>query len=77
MKGKRENIAKEAESKKGSELWSYASSHKTGANTNKCNVFVAEMIEAAGATLPHRYTIEISQLTEKKTASAIKFSMRI
>ncbi|KAK2163372.1 hypothetical protein NP493_1466g00016 [Ridgeia piscesae] len=52
---KAEKIAKMAESKVGSTLWSFASTHKTGANTNKCNIFVGEMIEAAGATVPHRH----------------------
>ncbi|ELT92483.1 hypothetical protein CAPTEDRAFT_186074 [Capitella teleta] len=48
-------IARTADSHVGSTKWSYASSHRTGRNTNKCNIFVAEVIEQAGATVPHRH----------------------
>ncbi|KAI0213299.1 hypothetical protein LSAT2_001675 [Lamellibrachia satsuma] len=51
---KREQIAWEAESKRGSTVWAFAAWHKTFYNTTKCNIFVAEMIEAAGATVHHR-----------------------
>ena len=57
-------IAKQAKNHVGSKIWSKASKHKLGADTNKCNIFVAEMIEKAGASLPHRYTTEISQRIE-------------
>ena len=51
-----EDIAKQAEkyAMLKSTLWSFKSAHKTGRNTHKCNIFVAEMIEKAGASLPHR-----------------------
>ncbi|KAI0213298.1 hypothetical protein LSAT2_001674 [Lamellibrachia satsuma] len=61
LRGKRANIAHEAKSNEGSELWSYASLHKTGADTWKCNTFVAEMIEAAEAEVPHRYNSKLGQ----------------
>ncbi|KAI0222277.1 hypothetical protein LSAT2_026486 [Lamellibrachia satsuma] len=48
-------IAKQAKNHVGSKIWSKASKHKLGADTNKCNIFVAEMIEKAGASLPHRH----------------------
>ena len=42
-------IADKAESYVGSTDWAYASKVKRfGANTYKCNIFVAEMIESAG-----------------------------
>lgn len=52
-----ENIAAVAESKVGWTLWSKASSHRTGKNTWKCNIFVAEVIEEAGGSVPHRWEI--------------------
>ena len=61
LRGKRANIAHEAKSNEGSELWSYASPHKTGADTWKCNTFVAEMIEAAEAEVPHSYNNKLGQ----------------
>ncbi len=45
--------------------WSYASDRKTGKNTNKCNIFVAEVIEEAGKTVPHRSVIFTGHLAKK------------
>ena len=44
-----------ADSYVGSTAWAYASSRKTGRNTYKCNIFVAEFIEQAGKSVPHRH----------------------
>ncbi|KAI0237426.1 hypothetical protein LSAT2_012047 [Lamellibrachia satsuma] len=52
---KREKIAKKAEANIGSKVWAKAVAHKVGAGEWKCNIFVAEMIEAAGASVPHRH----------------------
>ncbi|KAI0217613.1 hypothetical protein LSAT2_030654 [Lamellibrachia satsuma] len=48
-------IALEAEKVINSTLWSYASAHRTGCNTYKCNTFVAEMVDRMGGSVPHRY----------------------
>ncbi|XP_038054600.1 uncharacterized protein LOC119726812 [Patiria miniata] len=48
-------IAQVARGYTGSTVWSFVSSHRTGRNTNKCNIFVAEVLEEAGATVPHRW----------------------
>ena len=47
-------IADKAEGYVDSTAWAYASNRKTGTNTNKCNIFVAEVIEEAGKSVPHR-----------------------
>ena len=49
------DIAAEAENHINSTEYSYIGCHRPGCNTWKCNSFVADMIEAVGATLPHRY----------------------
>ncbi|XP_046578702.1 uncharacterized protein LOC124286386 [Haliotis rubra] len=51
----RTNIKRVADSYIGRTRWSYASSHATGSNTNKCNIFVADVIEEAGGSVPHRW----------------------
>lgn len=52
---KSDAIAKEAEKHLGSTEWSYFSLRKTGRPGRKCNIFVAEMIQDAGAVVPlHR-----------------------
>ncbi|XP_071084242.1 uncharacterized protein [Haliotis cracherodii] len=55
-------IARTANKYIGSTKWSYASSHKTGANTDKCNIFVAEVLEEAGATVPQRHWLTWSPI---------------
>lgn len=48
-------IVNEARQHIGSTKWSYASSYGTGANTNKCNQFVYDVLDAAGADPPSRH----------------------
>ena len=48
------NIAAKAENYIGSTKWSFASKRRTGMNTDKDYIFVAEIIEWAGASVPHR-----------------------
>ncbi|XP_067683472.1 uncharacterized protein [Haliotis asinina] len=48
-------IKRVADSYINSTRWSYASPHTTGRNTNKCNIFVADVIEKAGGSVPHRW----------------------
>ncbi|XP_067684765.1 uncharacterized protein [Haliotis asinina] len=48
-------IARTANKYIGSTKWSKASRHRTGANTDKCNIFVAEVLEEAGAKVPQRH----------------------
>ncbi len=49
------SIARIARSYVGDSRWTRASSSTgAGANTNKCNIFVAHVLEEAGATVPHR-----------------------
>ncbi|ELT91267.1 hypothetical protein CAPTEDRAFT_202383 [Capitella teleta] len=50
----RERIAAVAKGYEGSEKWSFKSWRKVGRNKWKCNIFVAEVIEEAGAVVPHR-----------------------
>ncbi|KAK3610402.1 hypothetical protein CHS0354_008690 [Potamilus streckersoni] len=38
----------------GSEKWLYSGSHQTGANTNKCNIFVADILKEEGCPAPNR-----------------------
>ncbi|XP_067683476.1 uncharacterized protein [Haliotis asinina] len=56
------DIQRTADKYIGSTKWSQASSHRTGANTNKCNIFVAEVLEEAGATVPHRHVLTWSPI---------------
>ncbi|XP_048252643.1 uncharacterized protein LOC124122220 [Haliotis rufescens] len=42
--------------------WSKASTHRTGAKTNKCNIFVAEVLEEAGGKVPHRHWLTWSPI---------------
>lgn len=47
-------IARQAKRHIGSRTWLYSSSHVTGTNTNKCNIFVADVLRAVGANAPER-----------------------
>lgn len=47
-------IARAARNQIGSRTWLYSSSHVTGTNTNKCNIFVADVLKAVGADAPER-----------------------
>ena len=49
-----EKIARNAETEEQSHEWAFMAAHRYGLDTDKSNVFVAEMIEKAGATVPHR-----------------------
>ncbi|XP_067683270.1 uncharacterized protein [Haliotis asinina] len=51
----RRNIKRIADSYNGSTRWSYSSRYETGRNTNKCNIFVADVIDEAGGSVPHRW----------------------
>ncbi|XP_046339598.2 uncharacterized protein LOC124120756 [Haliotis rufescens] len=51
----RANAVRIADRYNGSTHWSYASSHATGRNTNKCNIFVADVFDEAGGAVPHRW----------------------
>ncbi|XP_071083407.1 uncharacterized protein [Haliotis cracherodii] len=51
----RDNAVRIADRYIGSTQWSYASSHDTGRNTNKCNIFVADVFDEAGGGVPHRW----------------------
>ncbi|KAI0231762.1 MFS-type transporter SLC18B1 [Lamellibrachia satsuma] len=55
LRQKASDIAVEAKKEVGSTLWSFESSHGTGCDTNKCNTFVADMIERAGGSVPQRH----------------------
>ncbi|KAK6168113.1 hypothetical protein SNE40_022006 [Patella caerulea] len=48
-------IARAADRHIDSTHWSFASSHATGRNTNKCNIFVADVLESVGADVPRRW----------------------
>ncbi|TDG94492.1 hypothetical protein [Cardinium endosymbiont of Culicoides punctatus] len=59
--GKGEDIAQEAESNKGSTAWAYSTSKESSGvgkfkeNTWKCNLFIYDMLEAAGVSAPKNY----------------------
>ncbi|ELT94003.1 hypothetical protein CAPTEDRAFT_197774 [Capitella teleta] len=48
-------IAKTADKYRSDTKWSVSSPHRVGIGKDKCNIFVAEVIEEAGATVPHRH----------------------
>ncbi|KAK6166763.1 hypothetical protein SNE40_023387 [Patella caerulea] len=48
-------IADRADFYIGETLWNFASDHRSGPGTNKCNFFVADVIWEAGGAVPHRY----------------------
>jgi len=45
-------IASTADKYIGDTKWSYSSSHGPGVNTNKCNIFVADIMKEAGGSVP-------------------------
>ncbi|XP_071083442.1 uncharacterized protein [Haliotis cracherodii] len=45
-------IQRIADSYIGSNKWAKSSSHTTGVNTNKCNIFVADVFKEAGVNVP-------------------------
>ncbi|KAL3860175.1 hypothetical protein ACJMK2_010333 [Sinanodonta woodiana] len=49
-----ENIGNRARSYIGSRTWLYSSSHVTGVNTNKCNIFVADVLKEENCPAPNR-----------------------
>ncbi|KAL3860173.1 hypothetical protein ACJMK2_010331 [Sinanodonta woodiana] len=50
-----EKIGNRARKYIGSRTWLYAGSHVTGANTNKCNIFVADVLKEENCHAPNRY----------------------
>ncbi len=50
-------IAEKANSYIGETQWAFSSKRRTGLNTNKDFIFVAEVIEWAGASVPHRFVL--------------------
>ncbi|ESO98599.1 hypothetical protein LOTGIDRAFT_239005 [Lottia gigantea] len=47
-------IANKADSHVESTKWSKASSHDTGRNTNKCNIFINDVMKEVGGSVPQR-----------------------
>ena len=48
-------IARKADNKIGNRDWAFSSKRRTGLNTDKDYIFVAEVVEWAGGSVPHKY----------------------
>ncbi|KAL3860170.1 hypothetical protein ACJMK2_010328 [Sinanodonta woodiana] len=63
------NIGNRARSYIGSRKWLYSSSHETGVNTNKCNIFVADVLKEESCPAPNRWFWRYSPIGAEEWAN--------